>query len=840
MPIKFPVAQELANYFAPWTRIRQNDQAVGHQLLNVASHPITEMQHEVIRAGANNFLDTFNLDELDILYKTVLPVSFSFDVESETEAGKIYEPPAVRGYHDSAWHDLELVKDNSLQSLFKETIPSRVTKDRDILHSGVELHLLADGLTSTDFPYATELTHHITEGGHVFFEADGGSNYLAADVDGVYRARVLVTGISRKGIEETEVIVFPWAMRQRSLKQWRTITRLEVYDWPTDATLTVRSANFLQEDHIDFWNERHSVNDLKIDTFYKLDVRDNLITSLEMREYFTDEWQALVSAVEPEKQTVYSSDLLDTGGQNIIAIDMAIQPFTNRVWVLDSTGNLHLYDSREQHYEDIGLLKTRTDGPHVFIEATQPTYKLGEDIEFIPVHLRVEKEINKYRVWVQEPDGSKYGLLDNVPVAFSSDFWISMLDQTVSRSVGKLCRYTTSRYGEYLLGIDVQFIDGEMQYDRLLVRIPFSTPLSTINVAGLVGEESVTGIAFDSDQRLWLLSESKYHRLALHEDYMLIDYHGKMVFTKEEYEQVEVTVDAGTTLYTPVAHSIFNELDSIGMLLGLPRLPNEHNAPYKHRLLDVMVHKSSSTYLGLLFGITRELGQSIQRCLSLTVNSTDGVWDNPEPVITFEFGICTIYDDYSNNSIVATIDCHDPLQDTFTIGGLVAAINATGVFTATILDCHADVRSSVLYNQSSVQTVNQELLRSHSTHVALDHTHVVSDSLAVFSNQLTRRVPTVGNLELPGDYALVPESGNLYTNRTPGHTDTAYYKYMQETFMLYWSPVVLRSLQDPNIHKHMFEQITDDEDNIVNGLPTEFGADIINELMSVFPAGWGK
>lgn len=59
---------------------------------------------------------------------------------------------------------------------------------------------------------------------------------------------------------------------------------------------------------------------------------------------------------------------------------------------------------------------------------------------------------------------------------------------------------------------------------------------------------------------------------------------------------------------TPESYSVWNCFDEFGLLLGLPRIPGEKNADYKARLLDVYTNPASSTYAGLINGISRELG----------------------------------------------------------------------------------------------------------------------------------------------------------------------------------------------------------------------------------------
>lgn len=294
------------------------------------------------------------------------------------------------------------------------------------------------------------------------------------------------------------------------------------------------------------------------------------------------------------------------------------------------------------------------------------------------------------------------------------------------------------------------------------------------------------------------------------------------------------------TLHTSSMHSVFNELDGIGLILGLSRLTGETNRAYKQRLLDVMVHRSGSHYLGLVYGITRELGLTIQPAITLSIVKSGDDYVATEPVIIMKDSVLTVYDNYSAGSIQASINCSDINVTGYEVGDLIDIINATGIFAATLAESAAGIRSSTIFDQTSVKTVTDENIQVHGTHIALDNAHVISNSLNLSSKRLVRRVASEGAITEPGDYFLSPASGNIITNRSPGYSDLAFYKYVEDTVSLYWSPIILRSLQSDTTRRLMFDQMEDENGDPIDGLPSHFGADIINELMSVFHAGWGK
>ena len=75
-----------------------------------------------------------------------------------------------------------------------------------------------------------------------------------------------------------------------------------------------------------------------------------------------------------------------------------------------------------------------------------------------------------------------------------------------------------------------------------------------------------------------------------------------------------VSIPVRATIYllvsTPEVYNVWNCFDEFGLLLGLPRIPGEYNREYQERLTDVYTNPANSTYQGLIYGVSRELGLS--------------------------------------------------------------------------------------------------------------------------------------------------------------------------------------------------------------------------------------
>jgi len=290
-------------------------------------------------------------------------------------------------------------------------------------------------------------------------------------------------------------------------------------------------------------------------------------------------------------------------------------------------------------------------------------------------------------------------------------------------------------------------------------------------------------------------------------------------------------------LYTREQQEIYhtyNEFDRHGLFLGLSRLEEERNPAYKRRLLDVFVKRASSTYLGLIYGITRELGLNIVD--AITVEPTTG-HSMTNPAVVFQDTKCYLYSDYDNETLVETLDRFEVDAGAYTLSELVTAINATGQFTASLTtESDPAARSMNIYNQSSVVLVPSEAISGGGSRLKLGNANIVEGTVVLNSLNLTLRQASQLEVNNSGEYYIDHENGIVFTQTAPDSGATVRYVYRKDQLVARASPVILHDLQSPDFQTHMFEE----ENTTTPGLPTPVGADIINEIMSVHPAGWGE
>ncbi len=539
---KSVTTQELVNIYPRWSKVRSDDQSVGFQFFNALAQPLELMDKQLKKMEKNEFLTTVNLDEIDLTYKVTLPTTFEFDLDTSDPTNPVALPPTVQGLvitsnpTFSGYVDVSLADDNDVTSFWYDSVPNRATLGTTASGS---YNLLSQAASA--FPWSGTLEHHLVDdnegGGRIWIETTSGVQYVKTnDRNEVQRGRVVLKGITRKGTEEEETIVFPWDEKQPSLKEWKRFTEINVFDMEAGVNVSIRSADFDNSPYWSFYNLRYSDNRTKVDEFWQL---DDTGEKLERVGMITDEWQQALLGFS-EKEVKEQWDLIGTDWEySVTGVDMAVQPFTDRAWLVTDSGLLYCFALEETMASGVDYLQARSDGPMAQIECDTRRICLGDDIVFTPWHARPIKEIRRYRVWYQDPDGNKYGILDGSPVSFTSDFWTVGL--SIKRVITDEITITSTLRGEYLIVLETEYIDDTEDNDRIIVQVQFKQPLAIIDIGNIVSTP-VTGIDFDSDQKMWIEGADGFYQINLHTDIMLIDYTSKILYFKENYSDVTVTV----------------------------------------------------------------------------------------------------------------------------------------------------------------------------------------------------------------------------------------------------------------------------------------------------------
>lgn len=537
---KSEVTQELANSYPDWSKVRTDEQSLGQQALNSIALPMERMEKQLRLLRDNQYLTTANLDEIDLTFRVKLPTTFEFSQDSTDPLFPTPVVPTVSGYYNNMWYPVSIAINNDIESFWYTSVPNRATLNRIV--TGQEHYLTS--IDFTEAPVTGLWTHHLN-GGDLYVETTGGVQYINIVDNRVTRGMVTIKGETRKDTIEEETLIFGWDQKQKTRKDWKVIKEIHAFDMDDTVQIDIYSADFNNGPYMDNWNLAYSENRNKIDTFWDLG-HNGSIPTFDKVHYQTDEWQQLILGFS-SKDVKASWELLTTDentmegtGITVSGVDMAIQPFTDRVWVATSDNKLYLYDIPEDTVSGIDDLKDITTGAQVQFEYETLNLLLGEDISFTPWHARPIQEISRYRIWYQTPDKQKYGLLDGSQVSFNSDFFVRVpKGQMIKRGIESTIHIPTTQRGEYLVVIETVFRDGTSENWRRIFRTRYKTPLAVFDISSLV-PDPIEGIDFDADQKLWVLANDIYYQIDLHTDIMLIDFENNTIYFKEDYEEVVI------------------------------------------------------------------------------------------------------------------------------------------------------------------------------------------------------------------------------------------------------------------------------------------------------------
>lgn len=201
-------------------------------------------------------------------------------------------------------------------------------------------------------------------------------------------------------------------------------------------------------------------------------------------------------------------------------------------------------------------------------------------------------------------------------------FWLQMKKQP-NESIGlQFLNFFGLQFDDVKKILDYAYKQNKiMEMDEGFIDIVYKAILPTyFDINSIKGAKSSNIVLTKSD--------SLYHFFGLgvnygidepihNPDYYFIDEEKKIVYVREAYDkngerpygQIDLILKNGE-LYNieTTLHHVWNFFDEFGALLACPRLFGENNHDYKLRILDVFKNPASSTKIGLLNGIARELG----------------------------------------------------------------------------------------------------------------------------------------------------------------------------------------------------------------------------------------
>lgn len=536
---KAQLTQKLVNAYPLWADARSDEQSLTFQYLNIiAGKPLDHLYKQLNRIESNYFLGSSVLSDPDVFYQIRLPGSYEFTKADDDDTELIYIAPTVSGYIDNTAYEVIVASGNNIEGFWLDPAPSRFSIEDTatgdtLLFSGYIIRSPFEPLTTGG---ATHLTNQLT------ITVSGGENFWGFDEGQFRRGVIQVKGENRVGVDVTEEIPFLHDDTKQTLNEYVSVSGLRVYgiEEPDTTFIWVKSANFNNDWHkVAYDNLDYSPENEQIPMFWGLNgTETNNYPVLQLAKYDFDAFD-LLAAGYSGRHPIMEIELLDQHSQPISPLDLAVEPFSERLWVV-SSGMLYCYDAGRP-YPDMSQTVDKDYGAECRIEPNMYYVARGEEVQLDYIWRRPVKGLVKHRVWVQYPDGNKYSIIDGSITVYTTgaDSWD--WGEPFNRQLRASDTFTLSQRGEYIFSLEAVYTDETTSIDQRIITVPYKVPLKQYDLPEIGIVYAITGIDIDSEGKIWVLdNQGTKHQLDPAWDIMLIDYANKYIYFHENYDTVKV------------------------------------------------------------------------------------------------------------------------------------------------------------------------------------------------------------------------------------------------------------------------------------------------------------
>lgn len=542
--------QGLVNTFPFWSKIRNDEQSAGYQLLNTVGIQMDDLRKQTDRIGANYFLPTSIVSDIDIYYQYKLPKSYEFNMDSDTSEN-LFETPVVSGLIDETYYLLSLANNNNIEGFWYDAIPDRVS--RETVVSGIRGdHIICSGeVVYSPFPPLPLVNSGILLVANQLTITLSGSTSCLDFRDGQAEiGLVQIEGTTRAGENIVEDLFFLFDDTKQTINDFSEVSGVYVHGiGETDeARIIVTSARLGDRSYREDIYQRtpydlgKTVMNADMPLFWTLS--SGTITSdlsqhcLELHRYDLDDLDLRLDGWV-DKSEYFKTELLDEDSNYFSPLDFAVEKWSGNLWVV-SSGNLYLYNDDLPYPDTTDLLGKNYNSPAV-IETDWNYTVSGENLSINYVWTRPTVGMVKHRICVEHPDGTKYSLEDGSEVTYHTDSTSWTVGEPLGRAIKAPDTFTFNERGQYTFSLETTYSDGSSYIDRRIVYVTHKTPDAQFSLSQITDSIPLVGIDIDSENKLWVFDqEGDRHQINLHYDIMIIDVEKKVIYFREPYEALRV------------------------------------------------------------------------------------------------------------------------------------------------------------------------------------------------------------------------------------------------------------------------------------------------------------
>jgi hypothetical protein len=176
------------------------------------------------------------------------------------------------------------------------------------------------------------------------------------------------------------------------------------------------------------------------------------------------------------------------------------------------------------------------------IESNARDYVRGETVKIRTDRRYPIKRILKNRWTLKKPDGTKVRLgLDATEWPLTQQGWILNSHHQTYNFIRQKIDYIVTQSGTYTFELETFYHDGTSEIDKHVISVNAINAQVALDLPSDV--LNADGIAFDSDQNLWIKKGNTAYQMKLFTDNMIVDFDKKIIYFHEHYDKV--TIETG-------------------------------------------------------------------------------------------------------------------------------------------------------------------------------------------------------------------------------------------------------------------------------------------------------
>jgi len=553
-----------------------------------------------------------DMDQMDMVYQISLPYSFEFEFDFIDPANPRPKPPYTRGIIGTTEIVIDSIEENNIESFWYDPLPTRITiGDDEIDLDPGDTGLLATGdvLPATAIGAGIVLPVTFTDPfvpGRLYVTIADGDEFGYKDDLVQSPAYVELEGVTVKDTEEIERVYFYYNATKVTKKYWKEITKATIYNTlPSTATLMITSVGAtLQQIQDPAYVEFDTVGGRS--SYWELDESNGTV----MLQQILPVARVITGEARPGfQQDVHRSWILqDELGIELPWADVAdytLERFRPYMYVLMGDRTLHIYNKWPEYPDitSIRFLKERTDSCNTWIDVSYDEGILDDEVRLSAQVIAPTKSVAFYSLQGSKPShDNDWYYIDTDGVWGGTEIDARVTLEVPSSDLPYIGYVVPlDEHGVHAFKLETRYTDGTNDVDVVLIWSRYKLPLATFDLAAIdtTLDDPALAICFDYNQTLWLGgtfdtgTDFKFKELDLHADLMLVDYDKKLLYLREEYDEVWVNdltppIPTGGTWLTVPLSLWKDDVDYLGSHFQWGTVPDrweQLSSPYTGQLV---------------------------------------------------------------------------------------------------------------------------------------------------------------------------------------------------------------------------------------------------------------